>query len=296
MTYHFTVDIYAAAAAGTTNGKAHGTYDVTIADGVNTVTVNVSRFRSTGYSSGPYFAFASQQNVATDNLAFSIDTIELAPLAAATTLASSANPATFGDSVTFTATVSSNVGTPTGVVTFRDGATPLGTGTLNGFGVATLTTANLGAGSHSMTASYGGDANNGSSLSPELIQIMQTPLETWLAAVFTSAQLNDPTVSGLTADFDRDGLTTLMEYALDAEPLTASIAELPLTDWDAQGRLTLTFFRARADLTYEVEGSGDLITWSVIPVVAGAVGQNEVVIDNAPPTATPRFLRLRVTR
>src|SRR6202030_3723976 len=47
--------------------------------------------------------------------------------ATATSVVSSLNPSTFGQSVTFTATVSSAAGTPTGTVTFNDGATALGT-------------------------------------------------------------------------------------------------------------------------------------------------------------------------
>jgi len=43
-------------------------------------------------------------------------------------------------------------------VTFKDGVTTLGTGTLSG-GVATYSTAALAAGSHTITAEYGGDAN-----------------------------------------------------------------------------------------------------------------------------------------
>ena len=75
-----------------------------------------------------------------------------------TTVASSSNPSVFGQSVTFTATVSSGAGTPTGTVTFLDGGSPIGTGTLSG-GVATFTTSALAVGSHVITTSYGGDAN-----------------------------------------------------------------------------------------------------------------------------------------
>jgi uncharacterized repeat protein (TIGR01451 family) len=85
-----------------------------------------------------------------------------------TSLMSSPNPSLAGQSVTFTATVSGS--TPTGIVTFKDGATALGTGTLNGSGVATFATAALTSGSHAFTAAYGGDASNASSTSSVLTQ------------------------------------------------------------------------------------------------------------------------------
>ena len=89
----------------------------------------------------------------------------------ATTLISSLNPSALGQAVTFTATVkpATGSGTPTGTVTFNDGATVLGPGTLSG-GTATLTTSGLGAGVHSITAVYGGDASFASSTSPVLMQ------------------------------------------------------------------------------------------------------------------------------
>ena len=65
--------------------------------------------------------------------------------------------------------VTSTVGTPTGTVTFLDGATPLGTGTLTA-GVATLTTSTLAAGSHTITAAYGGDTNFAAATSAALTQ------------------------------------------------------------------------------------------------------------------------------
>src|SRR6185369_7900412 len=77
-------------------------------------------------------------------------------------LVSSVNPSVFQQSVTFTVTVSPEtpgVGQPTGMVTFKDGATVLGTGPINGSGVATFSTAALSVGSHPITVVYGGDAN-----------------------------------------------------------------------------------------------------------------------------------------
>jgi hypothetical protein len=77
--------------------------------------------------------------------------------------------------VTVTATVTASSGTPTGPVTFKDGATTLGTGTLNGSGVASFTTSALTAGVHSITAVYGGDANNATSTSAVLSQTVTRP-------------------------------------------------------------------------------------------------------------------------
>ena len=76
-----------------------------------------------------------------------------------TSLTSSPNPSTFGQSVTLVATVSSTSGTPTGTVTFLDGANQLGIGAINGSGQASLSTSALGAGPHTIYANYGGDVN-----------------------------------------------------------------------------------------------------------------------------------------
>ena len=76
-------------------------------------------------------------------------------------MTASANPANLGQSLTLTAVASDEVGsgTPTGSITFEDGTTVLGTVNLDGTGTATLTTATLLAGSHTLTALYDGDAN-----------------------------------------------------------------------------------------------------------------------------------------
>jgi hypothetical protein len=88
-----------------------------------------------------------------------------------TTVQSSAAPSVFGQSVTFTATVTPLAGTntPGGTVTFYDGTTPLNTATLSG-GSATYTTSALAVGDHSITVGYSGDANDASSTSSPLNQ------------------------------------------------------------------------------------------------------------------------------
>lgn len=85
-------------------------------------------------------------------------------------VASSLNPSHHGNSVTFTAAVkSSTTGTPTGNVTFKDGATILATRALSsghaGFSVSTLAI-----GSHTITGVYAGDSNFTASTSPPITQ------------------------------------------------------------------------------------------------------------------------------
>jgi len=82
-----------------------------------------------------------------------------------TSLATSLNPSKYGQLVTFTASVSPS--TATGSVTFRDGATTIGSGTLSG-GRATFSTSALSAGAHSITSVYAGDASNNGSTSNAL--------------------------------------------------------------------------------------------------------------------------------
>jgi streptogramin lyase len=88
------------------------------------------------------------------------------------TLVSSGNPSVYGQTVTFTTTVSPGLLgllTPTGTVTFMDGATTLGIVTMSG-GTAAFTTSTLSAGSHSITAHYSGDLLFAPSTSGPLVQ------------------------------------------------------------------------------------------------------------------------------
>lgn len=85
----------------------------------------------------------------------------VSPVGTATALTVSPNPASVGQSVTFTATVTPASGTavPTGSVAFMNGTTQLGTGTLDTSGKASYSASNLAAGTYSVTAVYAGDTN-----------------------------------------------------------------------------------------------------------------------------------------
>lgn len=92
-------------------------------------------------------------------------TISLTSSTVTTTLALTANPtsSTYGQSVVLTATLNpSTLGalTTSGeTVTFKNGASTLGTGAFNSLGVATLTLTTLPVGTDSLTAVYAGDTD-----------------------------------------------------------------------------------------------------------------------------------------
>ena len=91
------------------------------------------------------------------------------------TLIPSENPAALGQSVTLIATISPSLAT--GSITFKDGTTTLGTGTLSG-GVASLVVSGLAAGTHSLTANYGGDSNDNAANSSATLTIDQPATST----------------------------------------------------------------------------------------------------------------------
>ena len=100
--------------------------------------------------------------------------VTVAKVATTTTLASSRTAAAYGASVSLTATVAPAAAT--GTVLFRDGSNTLATAVLNA-GSATFAANALAVGVHSLTASYGGDANDAASIS--------APVTVTIDAVFT---------------------------------------------------------------------------------------------------------------
>ena len=106
-----------------------------------------------------------------------------------TTVAAAPNPATVGQSMTFTATVTPAVGapgTPTGTVQFEVDGVYVGSGPLavnGGLDQATFSSSSLSAGVHTVTAVYSGDSNFNGSISSPLSPVTVTT--TYHAAVVT---------------------------------------------------------------------------------------------------------------
>lgn len=86
------------------------------------------------------------------------------------TLTSSRNPAPGGSSITFTSNVTGNCNTPTGIITYYDDGSEMGSALLDSFGSAALTTSLLVVGQHKITASYPGDFNFDKSASNTLVE------------------------------------------------------------------------------------------------------------------------------
>ena len=116
----------------------------------------------------------------------------------ATSLTSTPNPSAIGQSATFTATVTGL--TPTGTVTFSDGATVIGTCNLSA-GSCSFTISSLSKGNHSITASYPGDGNNAASTSSALTQSVGPPADSLklrqmqIAVTQQSAQISGQAIS-----------------------------------------------------------------------------------------------------
>ncbi|QEH37847.1 Copper resistance protein CopC [Aquisphaera giovannonii] len=185
-------------------------------DGSGVATLTTSVLAAGGHSITASYGGAA--NFAASASAALSQTVNAA--ATTTTVVSSLRPSAYGSSVTFTATVSSAGGTPGGTVTFKDGATTLGTATLSGTGVATLTTSALAAGSHTITASYGGAGNFAASASAALSQTVNAaatstavvsslnPSTSGTSVTFTATVTSAGGVPGGTVTF-KDGSTTL---------------------------------------------------------------------------------------
>ena len=198
-----------------------------------------------------------------------------------TTITSSQNPANYGASVTFTATVTTaGTNAPTGTVTFDDGTTALGTGTLStvsGAQVATFATTTLSAGTHSITAVYGGDANNAGSTSSPLTQTINP-------ATFTFVSTGGPSHTVLA------GQTTLM-YTFTATPSSGAT-------FVSAVNIGCSFSPADPTLTssvcsYSVNGGALQSGSATIPAGSGTSTVGVTVKTAGPNTGTGSELRHR---
>ena len=137
-----------------------------------------------------------------------------------------------------------------------------------------------------------------------------TPLEGWRQAKFTPAELMDISLSGNKADFESDGFSNLMEYALGTDPKKRVAPEfLPALFYEtfnSQQYLALRYRRpqnGRPGLNYIVQVGPNLGTWNSGPgfttessIIPNADGTEIVTVrSNTPATSQPTsYIRLQV--
>jgi len=129
--------------------------------------------------------------------------------------------------------------------------------------------------------------------------VVTTTISTWTSREeWRFTNFGTITGSGNAADNaspSGDGMLNLLKYALGLSATSRNVGDSLNTQMDADRRLTLTFTRACTELTYTVEGSNDLKSWSVLVVNPGSVGGSVTVTDKSSASAPCRFLRLKVS-
>jgi hypothetical protein len=184
------------------NGAAIGTGSVN-SNGVATISLSTlpggADSITASYAGTTPFA-ASSSNTVLVTVAATIST---------TALTTSSTNTTYGSSVTFSASVTAN-GSPatSGVVTFHNGATVLGTGTVNNNGLASITLITLPVGNGSISADYGGTSNFAASLSNVIgITVAAAPTTTALSASSTDSAFGSSVTFTATVDANDSAVT-----------------------------------------------------------------------------------------
>ena len=212
---------------------------ITFFDGAQSIcAISVTQAASCPASTGTGFAVGTHELTAVysgdaSHTSSTSNTVTVIVMADETTvsLTSSVNPVAAGQSVVFNATVAGPQGMPSGTVTFFDGSTVLGTAALGSSGpgstgpgsagIATFHTATLGAGSHSVTASYAGDVHSAASASAALVETVTTPVgeSGFSVAVTGSTTVGVGRMTNL--------MVTVTTQPGFAQPVELSCADLP---------------------------------------------------------------------
>lgn len=176
-----TLSVYLTRVSGTAqDGMYQGVITAPSTYPSGTYTVSEIRVSDLAANSVDYNACCIPQIPAAANVSFTVTaTATATPTTTRTTIAADHNPATLGQSVIFTATVSvpaPGSGTPTvgTTVTFADNGATIGMGTLSASGTATFTTSSLTVGAHPITATFAGNTTFAASTSTALSEQINT--------------------------------------------------------------------------------------------------------------------------
>jgi hypothetical protein len=126
---------------------------IPVIDGIATFTTSSLPFGDLNITA-IYRGDANGNQQSTSNILIQRVQLNITGIGITLTSSSTGNTSNWGIKVTFTATVSTGVGAPSGIVTFTDNGYLLGYATMDASGNASLATKLLTPGSHSITASY----------------------------------------------------------------------------------------------------------------------------------------------
>jgi uncharacterized repeat protein (TIGR01451 family) len=192
--------------------------------------------------------------------------------ASAIGLSSSLNPAVWGQSVTFAATVTGGAGTPAGTVNFKDGATVIGSALpLDGSGVATFTTSSLTTATHTISAVFSGSAVYSTSTSANLSQVVnKISTATALVSSLNPACAGQPVTLTATVSVVAPG-SGVPAGSVDFKDGTNVIGTISLNA-SAVATLTTSSLSATShNLTAVYKGNGSFNTSSSTPVLVQTV-------------------------
>jgi len=195
---------------------------------------------------------------------------------ATVTVTSATNNLIYGQSITFTATVTAvapATNAPTGTITFKDGAATLGSASLNAAGQAAFSTKKLSAtnATHTITATYGGSANYSNSASGNFLQPVGK-----LAL----------TVSGITASNKiYDASTTA----------TLNVSKAALKIVIAGDVVILNTSAAKAAFASKTVGAGKTVNVSGLAIAGTSAGNYTLTQPMATANITARSLSVKAT-
>jgi hypothetical protein len=197
-------------------------------------------------------------NATFDTSTSAATTETVTPITTVTTLVAAPVPGIVGQAVTLTATIAPPpTGGTLGTVSFFNGTTLLGMGTVNVSGVATFTTSSLPLGNNTLTAVYSGNAFSGTSTS---VAVMEAVIPTGLTATTTTLTFApNPPVDG------------------QAEVFTVTVAPTPT----GASLGTVNFFNGVTLLGMGTLNSAGVATFTTSTLPGGALTITAVYSGNA---------------
>ena len=204
-------------------------------------------------------------------------------LATETTLTADINPSTYGDLVTYTAVVAAPAGPAPadGTVTFRDGVDVIGSAPLDPSAVATITIGTLAAGTHSITAEFGGNPTHAGSTSDLLDQeVDKAGTVTSVTLAPNPSAFGDPVT--FTATVSPDPGSGAVQFSIDGVDEGAPVPVGPGGSAVSAAVASLSVGDHTIAATFSGSANFDGSTGTLTQTVEKATTTTDLVTDSSP--------------